>query len=79
MNIQTDISYQRVIITEPTIEDVYYIEKNSDTGLFYVYSSNGLNGRDYEEFKELAGAISRVKKSIKHYFIDRCEPTPKGW
>ena len=79
MKLQTRISYDRIVITEPKIQDVYVIVKNQETNKFYIFSHNGYNTCAIVEFIELDKAIQQVKKLIKNYFLDRGEENPKDF
>ena len=79
MNIQTTIQTDRIAITEARIDDTYYIEQAIDNNRFYVLSKNGYNGYEGDGFAGLDEAIRSVKKTIKNYFVDRCEDNPKGF
>lgn len=79
MNIQTKIGNGVIVISEPMIQDVYNIEQNEETKMFYIWSENGYYSKNMSEFKTINLAIKRVKVFIKDYFVDRCEENPKGW
>ncbi len=79
MKIQTTIGYGKVTMSEPNIKDIYVIEQNEESGLFYIYSENGYNTYGIVEFSDLSKAVQLVKKIIKNYFIDRGEDNPKGF
>ncbi len=79
MKINTIIGNERLIISEPQISDVYIIEQDEVSKLFYIWSENGYNTQGILEFKDLDKAIAKVKSVIKNYFLDRGEENPKGW
>jgi hypothetical protein len=79
MKIQTTIGYGKVTMSEPNIKDIYVIEQNEESGLFYIYSENGYNTYGIVEISDLSKAVQLVKKIIKNYFIDRGEDNPKGF
>lgn len=79
MKISTRILYRTIEISEPQIDDVYNIEQCEDTKRFYIVSDNGYNGYEGDGHKTLESAIKHCKKMIKDYFVNRCEPNPKGW
>tara|TARA_R110000868_G_scaffold263358_1_gene521981 strand:+ start:174 stop:413 length:240 start_codon:yes stop_codon:yes gene_type:complete len=79
MKISTKIGYEKITISEPMISDVYQIEKNDETGKFFICSENGYNSCGIVEYSDLEKAIQHVKKTIKNYFIDRGEDNPKGF
>lgn len=68
----------KIKISEPQINDVYFIEQG-DNGRFYITSNNGYNGYEGDGHKDIEQSIKHVKNMIKTYFEDRCEPNPKGW
>ena len=78
MKIQTTLGYQEIKMTEAHINDTYCIFQNED-GAFYITSDNGYDNTCTEGHVTLEAAMKHVKNMIKNYFIDRCEPNPKGW
>lgn len=79
MKIVTTLMYSRISITEPQIEDTYYIEQDSNNKRFYITSDNGYNGYEGDGHIDIESAIKHVKKMVRNYFTDRSEPNPKGW
>lgn len=83
MKVQIEILAYKIKVSEPMINDVYFIEQVGveDNDLdFYIWSQNGYNG--YEAgvgYKSLEAAIKHAKSIIKNYFLHRCEEAPKGW
>ena len=72
MKILTTLQSTRIRITEPSIDDVYYIEQSDDNGRFYITSFRGYNGYEGAGYSSLVQAITHVNKMIKNYFVDRC-------
>lgn len=78
MKIQTTLQGTRVMITEASVADFYFIEQ-ADDNKFYITSNNGYNGHEGDGFAELEKAIKQVKNFIKNYYNDRGQENPKGW
>lgn len=78
MKLSVKIENCRIRITEPAINDVYYIEQ-ADNDRFYIVSNNGYCGYEGEGYDDITKAIAHVKRMIKDYWVDRCEQAPKGW
>ena len=79
MNIQIKLQSTRIKISEPLIDDTYYIEQADCNNRFYITSEKGYDGHDGKGLSSLEGAIKHVKKMIKDHFINRCEDNPEGW
>jgi len=79
MKIQVTLSHNQIRITEPNVDDVYYIDQDKDNGRFFITSYKGYSGYQGKGFKNLEQALKYVKTLIKNYFIDRCEPNPEGF
>lgn len=78
MKIQIEIKCFKIKISEPQINDVYFIEQ-AENKKFYITSEKGYNGYEGEGHKTLEAAIKNVNRLIKNHFYDRCEDNPKGW
>ena len=72
MKILTTLQSTRIRITEPSIDDIYYIEQSDDNGRFYITSEKGYNGYEGDGHSSLVQAITHVNKMIKNCFLDRC-------
>jgi hypothetical protein len=79
MKIVTLLGYSKITMSEPKIEDTYFIEQSEENHKFYITSSNGYNGYEGDGYKEIEHAIKHVKYMIKMYFVDRSEENPIGW
>lgn len=80
MKIRVQLGFEKITISEPNIKEKYYITQAADNLRFYVTSDNGYNGHGGDGYKNLEDAIRYVKKEVKNYFFDRCEPAPtKGF
>jgi len=79
MKLNVKIKDDKIIITEPMVDDIYYIEENEYTNKFYIRSYNGYTTAYQVEYKNIPDAIVHVKNLIKNYFSDRCIDKPKGF
>jgi len=78
MKIQITLQNSSLKISEPMIDDTYFIEQD-ENNRFYIISDNGYNGYEGAGFKNLEQALKHVKYFIKNYFIDKGENNPKGF
>lgn len=78
MKLSITLQNEKIKISEPQINDVYFIEQD-DNQRFYITSVNGYNGYEGAGHKSLEQSLSHVKKLVKDHFLNRCEENPKGW